>query len=133
MRKFLVAAALTGAVATGLSAAPAAQAATDTTASSTNWGNYFSSNGKAYSYGRTYKSGGYVHTYWYGKEKFGGDKKYGYVWFEYYKDGSWHKFSRFFNGKGNDHWSKRDVKKIYTYTCWGSTPFKYCGGKHRIY
>lgn len=131
MRKFLVAAAIAGSVATGLALSPAAQATTDTS-SSGSWGNYFSSNGKAYTYGKTYKSGGYVHTYWYGKEKFAGDKKYGYIWFEYYKNGSWHKFYRHWDGKGSDHWFQKDIKKIYTYTCW-SSPSKYCGGKHRIY
>ncbi|MFI6293362.1 hypothetical protein ACIBEJ_17355 [Nonomuraea sp. NPDC050790] len=133
MRKFLVAAAIAGSVAGGLALAPAAQASTDTSSSAGFWGSYFSSNGKAYAKGKTFKSGGYVHTAWAGKEKFGGDKKYGYVWFEYYKGGSWHKFYRHWNGSGGGTWKAKGIKKMYTYTCWGKQPNHYCGGKHRIY
>ncbi|MFI9559921.1 hypothetical protein [Nonomuraea endophytica] len=134
MRKFLVAAAIAGSVASGLALAPGAQASVDTSSSAGFWGPYFSSNGgKAYAKGRTFKDNGYVHTTWSGKEKFGGDKKYGYVWFEYYKGGSWHKFYRHWNGSGGDSWKAKGIKKMYTYTCWGKKPNHYCGSKHRIY
>ncbi|MGN9836506.1 hypothetical protein ACTMTI_00155 [Nonomuraea sp. H19] len=136
MRKFLAAAAFAGSIAvTGLAVAPAAQAATATqsaaaTATSvSNWGKYYSSNHKAYTYGKTWKQNGKVYTKWYGKES---TPKKGYVWFKYYSGGSWHKFYRGWDGSYNETWSKKGVKKLYTYTCWES-PRKYCGASHRIY
>ncbi|MFI6505198.1 hypothetical protein [Nonomuraea typhae] len=133
MRKFLVAAALAGSVATGLAFAPAAQAATETATSAGSWGPYFSSNGKAYAKGTTFKRGGYVYTSWSGKEKYKGDNKYGYVWFDYYKGGKWHSLYRKWDGFGGNTWKDKGIKKIYTYTCWGGHAKAYCGGKHRIY
>src|ERR1700754_273406 len=98
MRKVFAAAALAGSIAvTGLAVAPAAQAATApaaaaaTATSAGNWGKYYSSNHKAYTYGKTWKQNGKVYTKWYGKEF---SPKHGYVWFRYYAGGSWHKFSR---------------------------------------
>ncbi|MEV4069571.1 hypothetical protein ACGFJC_16825 [Nonomuraea fuscirosea] len=140
MRKILAAAAIAGSVTVaGLAAAPAAQAATSTagsTASSTaaagsqgSWGKYYSSNHKAYTYGKTYKSYGKVYTHWYGKEY---SPKYGYVWFKYYAGGKWYKFSHRWNGSYDTTWSGKGIKKIYTYTCWGGK-YKYCGPSHRIY
>ncbi|MGP3914861.1 hypothetical protein [Nonomuraea sp. 10N515B] len=137
MRKVLAAAALAGSIAvTGLAvAAPAAQAATATqTAASTatsmgNWGKYYSSNHKAYTYGKTWKQNGKVYTKWYGKEF---TAKHGYVWFNYYSGGSWHKFYRQWDGSYSETWSKHGIKKLYTYTCWGGK-FSYCGSPHRIY
>ncbi|GAA1758960.1 hypothetical protein ACBR40_32775 [Nonomuraea sp. AD125B] len=133
MRKLFAAAALAGSIAvTGLTlAAPAAQAATSqTTASSVkSWGKYYSSNRKAYTYGKTWKSGGRVYTHWYGKES---TPKKGYVWFKYYSGGNWHSFYRGWNGSYHETWSQPGIKKLYTYTCWGG-PTKYCGPTHRIY
>ncbi|GAA2644235.1 MULTISPECIES: hypothetical protein [Nonomuraea] len=132
MRKFLVAAALAGSVATGLAVAPAAQAATvEASASTGGWGKYFSSDGKAYTFGKTFKSHGKVYTQWHGVDKFGG--KRGYVWFEYYKGGHWNKFSQGWDGKHSGSWNGKGIKKIYTYTCWGSSKFDNCGKKFRIY
>jgi hypothetical protein len=134
MRKILAAAALTGSIAlTGMAVAPAAQAATATTssASTAGWGKYFSSNGKAYTHGNTFKSSGKVYTHWYGVDKKFGKK--GYVWFWYYKNGSWSKKVYSFDGKtGRNTWSARGIKKMYTYTCWGGA-HNNCGGKHWIY
>ncbi|MEQ4714975.1 hypothetical protein [Nonomuraea sp. B19D2] len=133
MRKILAAAALAGSIAvTGLAVAPAAQAATataSTTTSISKWGKYYSSNHKAYTYGMTWKKNGKVHTHWYGKEF---TPKKGYVWFKYYSGGSWHKFVEDWDGSYHATWSKRGIKKLYTYTCWGS-PSTYCGSVHRIY
>ncbi|NUP02345.1 MAG: hypothetical protein HOW59_30925 [Nonomuraea sp.] len=135
MRKVLAAAALAGSFAvTGLAVAPAAQAATATQAttqatSSSNWGKYYSSNHKAYTFGRTYKSHGKVYTHWYGRES---SPRSGYVWFKYYSNGSWHQFYKGWNGSHDETWSGRGIKKIYTWTCWDGR-FKYCGGQHRIY
>ncbi|TXK35822.1 hypothetical protein [Nonomuraea sp. C10] len=137
MRKVFAAAALAGSMAlTGLALAPAAQAAsapaTTQAASATagTWGKYYSSNRKAYTYGQTWKSGGKVHTKWYGKES---TSKHGYVWFRYeYKSGKIGKHFYRWNGSHKHIWSKRDIKKLYTYTCWGG-PTKHCGAVHRIY
>ncbi|MEU8364853.1 hypothetical protein AB0C27_53455 [Nonomuraea sp. NPDC048882] len=142
MRKILAAAAIAGSVTiAGLAAAPAAQAATSTAASTVSstataiagsqgsWGKYYSSNHKAYTYGKTYKYGGKVYTHWYGKEY---SPKYGYVWFKYYAGGKWYKFSHRWNGSYDATWSGKGIKKIYTYTCWGGKS-KYCGPSHRIY
>ncbi|MEV0592106.1 hypothetical protein [Nonomuraea cavernae] len=137
MRKILAAAALAGSIATGLALAAPAQAATATVAAPASaqpapvhkWGKYYSSNHKAYNYGYTWKSKGKVYTKWYGKES---TSKHGYVWFKYYSNGSWHKFYRKWNGSHSETWSRSGVKKVYTYTCWGS-PSKYCGSSHRIY
>jgi len=140
MRKVLAAAAFAGSIAlTGLAVAPAAQAAPATasvTASVThatsagNWGKYYSSNKKAYTYGKTYKFGGKVYTKWYGKEF---TAKRGYVWFRYeYRNGSTGKHFYSWNGSAKHTWSKKNIKKLYTYTCWGGK-FKYCGSVHRIY
>ncbi|MFI6596550.1 hypothetical protein ACIBHX_09880 [Nonomuraea sp. NPDC050536] len=131
MRKVLAAAALAGSVAlTGLAvAAPAAQASTASQTSVHNWGKYYSSNHKAYDYGYTWESHGRVYTKWYGKEF---TPKYGYVWFKYYSGGSWHKFYRKWDGSYSETWSGSGIKKIFTYTCWGS-PTSYCGASFRIY
>ncbi|MEW9546748.1 hypothetical protein [Nonomuraea sp. NPDC050783] len=137
MRKLFAATALAGSLAvTGLAmAAPAAQAATAgaqtaaTSASSVHsWGKYYSSNRKAYTYGKTWKKGNRVYTHWYGKSH----AKRGYVWFRYYSGGSWHSFYRGWNGSHHEQWSQPGIKKLYTYTCW-SAPKKYCGPVHRIY
>ncbi|MFI6320803.1 hypothetical protein ACIBG8_24915 [Nonomuraea sp. NPDC050556] len=134
MRKLLAAAALTASVATGLAVSAPAQAATSTTVStstfSSNWGKYYSDNNYAYNYGKVYKSHGKVYTKWYGVDRHSGG--HGYVWFGYYKNGSWHKFSQSFEGHGSGLWSGSGIKKIYTYTCWGSK-FDHCGDKHFIY
>ncbi|MEO3874869.1 hypothetical protein ABGB18_39300 [Nonomuraea sp. B12E4] len=132
MRKVLAAAALAGSVAvTGLAVAPAAQAATATTAGASigNWGKFYSSNHKAYTFGKTWKQNGRLYTKWYGKEF---SPKHGYVWFRYYSGGSWHKFSRGWNGSYSETWSKGGIQKLYTYTCWEGR-FKYCGAPRRIY
>lgn len=130
MRKLLAAAALTASIATGLAMAAPAQAATATTASAGNWGKYYSSNGYAYNHGKTYKHNGKVYTKWYGNDRHSGGK--GYVWFGYYKNGSWHKFYEDFSGKDSGQWSSSGIKKIYTYTCWGGK-HQHCGNKHFIY
>lgn len=135
MRKMLAAAALAGSMTvTGLALAPAAQAAPATTqatsASAGNWGKYYSSNKKAYTYGKTWKFNGKVYTKWYGKEF---TSKRGYVWFRYeYKNGKTGKHVYRWNGSHQHTWSKRNIKKLYTYTCWGGAG-KYCGSVHRIY
>ncbi|MGW0802124.1 hypothetical protein [Nonomuraea sp. NPDC002799] len=134
MRKILAAAAVAGSMAlTGLAVAPAAQAATVTTASSastSNWGVYHSSNNKAHTYGKTWKKNGKLYTHWYGKES---TSKKGYVWFRYtYKSGGGSKRVYSWNGSANAQFSLKNVKRLYTYTCWGGQ-FKYCGSEHRIY
>ncbi|MFG1707091.1 hypothetical protein ACFLIM_28245 [Nonomuraea sp. M3C6] len=136
MRKVLAAAALAGSLAvTGLAvAAPAAQASTATATATqatrfNDWGKYYSSNHKAYTYGKTWKQNGKVYTKWYGKEF---SPKHGYVWFKYYSNGSWHQFYREWNGSYNETWAKGGIKYLDTWTCWGGK-FKYCGPKHRIY
>ncbi|MFI7127701.1 hypothetical protein ACIBQ1_18520 [Nonomuraea sp. NPDC050153] len=133
MRKMLAAATLAGSIAvTGLAVAPAAQAATatqSTVTSISSWGKYYSSNHKAYTYGKTWKKNGKVYTHWYGKES---TPKKGYVWFKYYSGGKWHKFVQAWDGSYQATWSKFGIKKLYTYTCWGGA-FKYCGPEHRIY
>jgi hypothetical protein len=141
MRKTLAMATLAGSMAvTGLALTPAAQATTQaTTASATSatqstafksWGKFFSSDHKAYTFGKTWKSGGTVFTKWYGVDKAGGKK--GWVWFEYYKNGGWHKFNRSWDGKVTGSWSGRGIKKVYTFTCWAGK-FDNCGKKYRIY
>ncbi|MBF8192366.1 hypothetical protein ITP53_43140 [Nonomuraea sp. K274] len=134
MRKVLAATALTASIAfTGLAVAPAAQAATAGTATQAtsigNWGKYYSSNHKAYTFGKTWRLNGKVYTKWYGKEF---SPKRGYVWFKYYSGGSWHKFSRDWNNSYSEIWSKSSITKLYTYTCWGGK-FTFCGAAHRIY
>ncbi|SEG99693.1 hypothetical protein SAMN05444920_113289 [Nonomuraea solani] len=137
MRKVLAAAALAGSFAlTGLAVAPAAQAATSATSATQatssmgNWGKYYSSNKKAYTYGKTWSKGGKVYTHWYGKEF---TPKKGYVWFRYtFKNGGSGKHFYAWNGSYHHQWSLKGIKKLYTYTCWGGK-FKYCGGQHRIY
>ncbi|MFC4113286.1 hypothetical protein [Nonomuraea zeae] len=134
MRKTLAIATLAGSMAvTGLALTPAAQAATQTasqSASSKSWGKFFSSDHKAYTFGKTWKSGGTVFTKWYGVDKVGGKKAW--VWFEFYKNGSWHKFNRAWDGKVTGSWSGRGIKKVYTFTCWAGK-FDNCGRKYRIY
>ncbi|SDH06363.1 hypothetical protein [Nonomuraea jiangxiensis] len=142
MRKTLAIAAMAGSVAfAGLALSPAsAQAATQSatqsatasasTAGSGNWGKFFSSDRKAYTFGKTWKSGGKVFTKWNGVDKRGGKK--GWVWFEYYQNGSWHKFNRSWDGKTVGSWSGRGIKKVYTFTCWAGK-FDNCGRKYRIY
>ena len=136
MRKTLAIAALAGSMAvTGLAVAPAAQAATQTsttasTATVVKWGKFFSSDRKAYTYGKTWKSHGKVFTKWYGVDKFGGKK--GWVWFEVYQDGHWRKFNHAWDGKKVGAWSGKGIGKVYTYTCWAGK-FDNCGKKYRIY
>ncbi|MEV5552317.1 hypothetical protein AB0L44_01570 [Nonomuraea wenchangensis] len=134
MRKTLAIATVAGSMAlTGLAAAPAAQAGTTTTAASahvTTWGKFFSSDRKAYTFGRTWKQHGKVYTKWYGVDKRGGKK--GWVWFEYYKNGSWHRFNHSFDGKVVGAWNGRGITKVYTFTCWAGK-FDNCGKKYRIY
>jgi hypothetical protein len=139
MRKTFAIAALAGSMAvTGLAVAPAAQAATQTsttastasTATIVKWGKFFSSDRKAYTYGKTWKSNGKVFTKWYGVDKFGGKK--GWVWFQVYKNGSWHKFNHAWDGKKVGAWSGHGIGKVYTYTCWAGK-FDNCGKKYRIY
>ncbi|MET8867727.1 hypothetical protein ABZW11_32755 [Nonomuraea sp. NPDC004580] len=135
MRKILAATALAGSMAiTGLAVAPAAQAAPVTAgatqaSSAGGWGTYYSSNHKAYTYGKTFEKGGKVYTHWYGKES---TSKSGYVWFRYYSGGKWHTFYRPWNGKHHGSWSGKGIKRIYAYTCWGGKS-KSCGSVHRIY
>ncbi|MEU8246959.1 hypothetical protein [Nonomuraea sp. NPDC048916] len=141
MRKVLAAAALAGSITTGLALAAPAQAATATVTATlaapaaaqsapvNKWGKYYSSNHQAYSYGHTWKSNGKVYTKWYGKES---TSEFGYVWFKYYSNGSWHKFYKKWDGSHSETWSRGGIKKVYTYTCW-SSPTKYCGSSHRIY
>ncbi|MEV4110479.1 hypothetical protein [Nonomuraea sp. NPDC049695] len=130
MRKALATIALAGSMAiTGVAMTPAAQAATQSH-STVNWGKFFSSDHKAYTFGKTWKSGGKVFTKWYGVDKVGGKK--GWVWFEYYQNGGWHKFNRSFDGKVVGAWQGRGIKKIYTFTCWAGK-FDNCGRKYRIY
>ncbi|MFE3447719.1 hypothetical protein ACFXJ8_02190 [Nonomuraea sp. NPDC059194] len=136
MRKILAAAAIAGSAITTLAIAPAVQAATAaspavTTASAGSWGKYFSGDGKAYTFGKTFSSHGKVYTKWYGVDRSGG--KRGYVWFEYYKGGTWHKFAQGWDGKHSSGWSGHGIKKVYTYTCYGASKFEHCGSKHRIY
>ena len=138
MRKTLAIAALAGSMAvTGLAVAPAAQAATQTattttasTATVVKWGKFFSSDRKAYTYGKTWESYGKVFTKWYGVDKFGGKK--GWVWFEVYQDGHWRKFNHAWDGKKTGAWSGHGIGKVYTYTCWAGK-FDNCGKKYRIY
>ncbi|UBU12658.1 hypothetical protein [Nonomuraea gerenzanensis] len=138
MRKTLTIAALAGSMAvTGLALGPAAaQAATQTTTTTAStvtvvkWGKFFSSDRKAYTYGKTWASGGKVFTKWYGVDKVGGKK--GWVWFEYYQNGSWHKFNKSWDGKVVGAWSGKGIKKVYTFTCWAGK-FDNCGKKYRIY
>ncbi|RVX38506.1 hypothetical protein EDD27_0818 [Nonomuraea polychroma] len=136
MRKILAMATLAGSMAvTGLALAPAAQAqaATQTTTAATTavkWGKFFSSDHKAYTFGHTFKQGDYLYTKWYGVDKTGGKK--GWVWFEYYQNGGWHKFNRAWDGKVVSSWKGKGIKKIYTFTCWAGK-FDNCGKKYRIY
>ncbi len=136
MRKIFAATAIAGSLAaTGLALAPAsAQASATVTvqaaSSAGNWGKYYSSNKKAYTYGKTWKSGGKVYTHWYGKET---TSRKGYVWFRYeYKSGQTGKHFYGWNGSHDHTWSKRNIKKVWTYTCWGGK-FTFCGSAHRIY
>ncbi|TDC05735.1 hypothetical protein E1267_18705 [Nonomuraea longispora] len=129
MRKTFAIAALAGSMAvTGLALSPAAAQAT--THSTTTWGKFFSSDGKAYTFGRTWKSHGKVFTKWYGVDKVGGKK--GWVWFEVYRNGRWTKFNKAWDGKVTGAWSGRGIKKAYTFTCWAGK-FDNCGKKYRIH
>ncbi|GIH96033.1 hypothetical protein ACFFMN_42325 [Planobispora siamensis] len=139
MRKTLTIAALAGSMAlTGLALTPAAQAATHPATQSTasaattvaHWGKFFSSDRKAYTFGKTWKSHGKVYTKWHGVDKIGGKK--GWVWFEVYRNGEWHKFNKSWDGKTTGTWSGHGIKKVYTYTCWAGK-FDNCGKKYRIY
>ncbi|MBF8189389.1 hypothetical protein ITP53_27370 [Nonomuraea sp. K274] len=138
MRKTLATVALAGSMAvTGLALSPAAQATTESTATTAtaahyggNWGKFFSSDHKAYTYGKTWKSGGKVFTKWYGVDNRGGKK--GWVWFEYYQNGGWHKFNQAWDGKVTTGWSGRGIDKVYAFTCWAGK-FDNCGHKYRIY
>ncbi|MEQ4719595.1 hypothetical protein [Nonomuraea sp. B19D2] len=129
MRKTLAIIALAGSMAvTGIAMTPAAQAATQST-TTVKWGKFFSSDDKAYTFGKTWQAGGKVFTRWYGVDKVGGKK--GWVWFEYYQNGDWHKFSRSFDGKAVEGWHGRGITKVYTFTCWAGK-FDNCGRKYRI-
>ncbi|AQZ68487.1 unnamed protein product [[Actinomadura] parvosata subsp. kistnae] len=140
MRKTLATAALAGSMAvTALALSPAVAhaatpTATTTTAASTvtvvKWGKFFSSDRKAYTYGKTWASHGKVFTKWYGVDRPGGKK--GWVWFEYYQNGSWHKFNKSWDGEVVGAWSGKGIKKVYTFTCWAGK-FDNCGKKYRIY
>ncbi|WP_084961845.1 hypothetical protein [Thermoactinospora rubra] len=133
MRKIFAAAALTASIATGLAVAPAAAQATTAGAQTSTgfWGKYYSSNHDAYAYGKVFKSHGKVYTKWYGYSK--DTHKPAYVWFKYYRDGGWHTKVYGWSGhKSGGTWGYKGIKKIYTWTCWGSK-FDNCGGKHRIY
>ncbi|MGW0478578.1 hypothetical protein [Nonomuraea sp. NPDC003214] len=137
MRKIFAATAIAGSLAaTGLVLAPAATAqaspATSVQAASSAgaWGKHYSSNKKAYTFGKTWKAGGKVFTKWYGKEF---TAKRGYVWFRYeYKNGRTGKHFYGWNGSQVHTWGKGNIKKLWTYTCWGGAA-KYCGAAHRIY
>ncbi|MEV0196405.1 hypothetical protein [Nonomuraea sp. NPDC050691] len=137
MRKLIATAALAGSLAAGLAlTAPAAQAATATTATASQstsvhkWGKFYSKSHKAYTYGYTWKSHGRVYTKWYGKES---TPKSGWIWFRYeFKGGGGGKFSRPFDGSHSETWSKKGIKHVYTYTCWGGK-FNDCGKVYRIY
>ncbi|NJP98985.1 hypothetical protein HCN51_57885, partial [Nonomuraea sp. FMUSA5-5] len=94
------------------------------------WGKFFSSDRKAYTYGKTWASHGKVFTKWYGVDRPGGKK--GWVWFEYYQNGSWHKFNKSWDGEVVGAWSGKGIKKVYTFTCWAGK-FDNCGKKYRIY
>ncbi|MER6943597.1 hypothetical protein ABT294_06180 [Nonomuraea sp. NPDC000554] len=94
-----------------------------------NWGKFYSSNHKAYTFGSTYASHGKVYTKWHGKES---TPRLGYVWFKYYSNGGWHTFSRKWDGTHSESWSGRGITKVYTYTCWGSAS-TFCGKVYRIY
>ncbi|MFG1704433.1 hypothetical protein ACFLIM_14680 [Nonomuraea sp. M3C6] len=136
MRKALAIATLAGSMAvTGIALTPAAQAATHTTTASQsstggNWGKYFSSDRKAYTFGKTWKSGGKVFTKWHGVDNRGGKK--GWVWFEYYQNGRRHTFNKSWDGRVVGSWSGRGIERVYTFTCWAGK-FDNCGHKHRIY
>ncbi|TDD25491.1 hypothetical protein [Nonomuraea diastatica] len=134
MRKALAVAALAGSMAvTGLSLSPAAaQAATTaaTTSSTVSWGKFFSSDHKAYTFGKTWKSHGKVFTKWYGVDKRGG--KQAWVWFEVYQNGHWKRFNKAWDGKVAGAWHGHGIKKVYTFTCWAGK-FDNCGRKYRIY
>ena len=139
MRKTLAATLLAGSMAvSALAFAPGAQAATQagtavsavSTGSVHNWGKFFSSDRKAYTFGQTGKRNGIVVTKWHGVDKVGG--KRAWVWFEFYKNGGWHKFNRSWDGKVVGSWSGRGIKKIYTFTCWAGK-LDNCGHKYRIF
>ncbi|MFG1696196.1 hypothetical protein [Nonomuraea sp. NPDC049309] len=138
MRKALAITALAGSMTvTGLAMTPAAQAATQTAAAAsaassagTSWGKFFSSDHKAYTFGKTWKSHGKVFTKWYGVDGRGGKK--GWVWFEVYQNGRWVRFDKAWDGKVVGTWSGRGISKVYTFTCWAGK-FDNCGRKHRIY
>ncbi|MEO3789164.1 hypothetical protein ABGB14_03085 [Nonomuraea sp. B10E15] len=145
MRKTLAIATLAGSMAvTGIALTPAAQAATQSTSSTTvsttvpttgasyggSWGKFFSSDHKAYTFGKTWKRHGKVHTKWYGVDKRGGKKAW--VWFEVYQNGHWKKFNRAWDGKVAGSWSGRGITRAYTFTCWAGK-FDNCGRKYRIY
>ncbi|MFG1683954.1 hypothetical protein ACGFNP_27545 [Nonomuraea sp. NPDC049269] len=139
MRKTLAATLLAGSMAvSAIALAPGAQAATQagtavaaaSTGSVHNWGKFFSSDRKAYTFGQTGKRNGIVVTEWHGVDKVGG--KRAWVWFEYYKNGGWHKFNRSWDGKVVGTWSGRGIKKVYTFTCWAGK-LDNCGRKYRIY
>ncbi|MEV4564407.1 hypothetical protein AB0K12_11625 [Nonomuraea sp. NPDC049419] len=132
MRKTFAIAALAGSMAvTGLAMSAPAQAATQTAHSTgTSWGKFFSSDHKAYTFGKTWKSHGKVYTKWYGVDRRGGKK--GWVWFEVYQNGHWTKFNKAWDGKVVGTWSGRGIKKVYTFTCWAGK-FDNCGKKYRIY
>ncbi|MET8866861.1 hypothetical protein ABZW11_28295 [Nonomuraea sp. NPDC004580] len=136
MRKTFAIAALAGSMAvTGLAMSAPAQAATQAAtqtahSAGTSWGKFFSSDHKAYTFGKTWKSHGKVYTKWYGVDKRGGKK--GWVWFEVYQNGHWTKFNKAWDGKVVGTWSGRGIKKVYTFTCWAGK-FDNCGKKYRIY
>ncbi|TDD25746.1 hypothetical protein [Nonomuraea diastatica] len=138
MRKALAIATLAGSMAvTGVALTPAAQAATQSAATTTaaasytgvSWGKFFSSDRKAYTFGKTWKKHGKVYTKWYGVDKHGGKKAW--VWFEVYQNGRWKRFNKAWDGKVVGSWSGRGVKKAYTFTCWAGK-FDNCGRKYRI-
>ncbi|WP_246089870.1 hypothetical protein [Nonomuraea deserti] len=129
MRKALTVSALAGSMAvTGLALAPAAAQAS--THSTTSWGKFFSSDHKAYTFGKAWKSHGKVFTKWYGVDKRGG--KQAWVWFEVYQNGHWKRFNKAWDGQVAGAWRGHGIEKVYTFTCWAGK-FDNCGKKYRIY
>jgi hypothetical protein len=129
MRKTFAIAALAGSMAvTALAVAPAAAQASSY--STTSWGKFFSGDGRAYTFGKTWESGGKVFTKWYGVDRRGGEK--GWVWFEVYRNGHWKRFNQAWDGRVAGAWQGHGIRKVYTFTCWAGK-FDNCGKKYRIY
>ncbi|NUW33192.1 hypothetical protein HTZ77_17390 [Nonomuraea sp. SMC257] len=132
MRTTLAAAALAATAAiTGLTLSPTTAHATTTSATTgVVWGKFFSSDHKAYTFGKTVKHGDKIRTTWHGVDKPGG--KRAWVWFEIYQNGHWRSFNHSWDGKTTGVWSGRGITKVYTFTCWAGKNDN-CGRKYRIY